>query len=598
LLDEHFENGIPGSWTIINADTFTLWPTAIAKGFTGQFQPYNHLGRNCVTNCSRFTNVANSANDYLVTPAITLGSGPICLSWKASAQHPAFTDGYEVRISLTGPTVAGLQANAPLFTINAELDPWTEHWVDLSAYAGNTVNIGFWHNTAGLDLCLDDICISQPVSRDAGVTSVLLSDVVAPGAKVISGKLLNSGTAPITSLDVSWNVNNGPANTMNVPSMYTNPGSYYSFMHSVNWIPPANGTYYLKVWTGNINGMGDQYSGNDTLTRVIFVNTFPRKVLIEDFTQASCIPCAGVNPHLDSLTYINLHNNKVASIHYEVEWPGYDPMYLFNPTYIMERVDYYGIVTVPYAMLDGTPVPNDCNVISGYPGCLEQPDIDSASAIPSIFDIQVNNFPNGNTMNVNVQVTAKTDVPQSTFRLFTAVVEDTIIYSTAPGTNGETTFHQVMRTLLPDSSGQLLPPMLNNQVLNFNYSYPIDPIYQVNELRSVSFISDDATRRVYQSYTTVNYSFNGVNELAAGFSVKVYPNPAGDLVGIYGEGLGQAAATYSLKNVLGETWTSGAWMPHGGKLNELVDVRALSPGIYFVEIRNDLESVVIRFIKN
>ena len=78
---------------------------------------------------------------------------------------------------------------------------------------------------------------------------------------------------------------------------------------------------------------------------------FDRMVLLEEFTQASCGPCASQNPGFNALLQEN--TDIATSIKYQVWWPGYDPMYEHNTSDVDTRVDYYGITGVPHALMDG-----------------------------------------------------------------------------------------------------------------------------------------------------------------------------------------------------------------------------------------------------
>ena len=49
-----------------------------------------------------------------------------------------------------------------------------------------------------------------------------------------------------------------------------------------------------------------------------------RTVFIEEFTQASCAPCAAANPAFNTL--LSANTAKAVSIKYQVSWPGTDPM--------------------------------------------------------------------------------------------------------------------------------------------------------------------------------------------------------------------------------------------------------------------------------
>ena len=48
-----------------------------------------------------------------------------------------------------------------------------------------------------------------------------------------------------------------------------------------------------------------------------------RLVLFEEFTQASCGPCASQNPAFNALLAAN--SAKAISIKYQTSWPGVDP---------------------------------------------------------------------------------------------------------------------------------------------------------------------------------------------------------------------------------------------------------------------------------
>ncbi|HAG05757.1 MAG TPA: hypothetical protein DCG68_02730, partial [Cryomorphaceae bacterium] len=55
-----------------------------------------------------------------------------------------------------------------------------------------------------------------------------------------------------------------------------------------------------------------------------------RLVLFEEFTQASCSPCASQNPAFNTL--LSGNTTKAISIKYQTSWPGVDPMNAANPT--------------------------------------------------------------------------------------------------------------------------------------------------------------------------------------------------------------------------------------------------------------------------
>ena len=185
--------------------------------------------------------------------------------------------------------------------------------------------------------------------------------------------MLNGGTAAITSMNMHWNLNNGPVYTSAQGALNIAPSSYYNYTHPTTWNAASNGTYVLKIWASNINGGGDQWTMNDTLTQLVYVHTNPRVVFVEEFTNTDCPPCATQNPAFDALLMANRTAGKVSMVKYHAPWPGpLDPMNNFNPTDVSDRLYYYGSLGLPNALMNGIylPVNNACTVY-GFPECLE-----------------------------------------------------------------------------------------------------------------------------------------------------------------------------------------------------------------------------------
>ena len=583
LLSEQFENGIPVSWTVINLDANTVYWSLVARGYTGSFQSFTRNGHKCVANVAYFSVTPNSANDWLISPAVTISSAPACLSWQASSMY-AWANSYEVRISTTTPTVSAFMSNPVLFTQASEQVAWSNYSVDLSAYAGQTVYIGFFYNgTDQYPIYFDDIRITNPVTRDVSVKTLEIYDVVNVASHPVTGQLLNGGTSTITSMDLHWNVNNGPTNTANLSSLNIAPTNYYNYLHSINWNPSSNGTYTLKVWASNINGLPDMYLPNDTLTQLQFVHNNPRVVLVEEFTNTDCPPCATQNPVFDALLGYNRDLGKVSMIKYHAPWPGpTDPMYMYNTTDIADRLFYYGSPGLPNATINGFLIPNDCATWFGAPACLDQTDIDSAYAIPSIFQIQVSNSISGTLMSVSVTVTALTNVPLNSLRLRTVVVEDTLIYGSPPGTNGETDFYQPMRKMLPDANGTLLPTMTTNQTLTYNYSWTVASPAVLSQLRTVAFIQDDNTIKIHQSKMTNSITV-GMNELSENSAnIKISPNPSNGNFIITSD---EEISSVEIYNVLGEL-ISPLSLRRGVGGEVKIDLSAQVNEIYFVKVQS------------
>ena len=107
-----------------------------------------------------------------------------------------------------------------------------------------------------------------------------------------------------------------------------------------------------------------------------------RVMLVEEFTNVGCVPCAMQNPAFDALLAANA--DKVAVVKYHPNWPSAtDPMYPFDAEGNDARTAFYNVTAVPAAIVDG-------NRYFSVPSGLTQSIFDQLLAIPSPFEMQMN----------------------------------------------------------------------------------------------------------------------------------------------------------------------------------------------------------------
>jgi hypothetical protein len=175
----------PPGWLLRNVDNRT--PAAnvayineaweVREDFAGEVT-------NCVAFSTSFYAPVGQADDWMWSPPIGVPAGAV-LRWRAKAYDVSFRDGYEVRVmtSTQGPPTGGAGAignqvanSTVLFTTAAEATTWTAREVSLSAFAGQSVYIGFRNNTNDrFIVVIDDVevAVSGPDLR--------ATDPVAPG---------------------------------------------------------------------------------------------------------------------------------------------------------------------------------------------------------------------------------------------------------------------------------------------------------------------------------------------------------------------------------------------------------------------------------
>jgi len=222
-----------------------------------------------------------------------------------------------------------------------------------------------------------------------------------------------------------------------------------------------------------------------------------RFILAEEFTQASCPPCATQNPAFNAI--LDANPTKVIGLKYQVWWPGFDPMYNHNKSEVNTRVAYYSVTGVPNVRVDGTGY-------AGAPNGVTQALIDNRYLnVSSPFTITATHSFNASysQMTVNADITC-TQATAGTLVAHIAVIEREINFATQPGTNGETEFYGVMKKMLPDDQGSAVTANSTGSTQNLNFTIDIPwYVYDLNQLAAIVFIQDNGNKAVHQTaYST------------------------------------------------------------------------------------------------
>lgn len=238
------------------------------------------------------------------------------------------------------------------------------------------------------------------------------------------------------------------------------------------------------------------------------------KVLVEHFTQASCPPCAQVNPIIHPI--MERHADKIVRITHQVSWPGIDPMNKDNPGEVSTRVQYYGINSVPNSAVDG--------IKGASTDLISDQSLEEGSTKPASYEVKINYKldPNYNEIDVFVNVSLKgTKLNRPVLRV--AMLEKVISWTTPPGTNGEKEFHHVMKKYLPNPSGTALTDLENaGDTKEYSFHYKFDKLYNFKNLEIAAFVQDDASKDVDNAeHKEVDFPVNtGVDASIKGANVS------------------------------------------------------------------------------
>lgn len=150
----------PSDWQLFNVDGRT--PDG-QVGYINEAwevrEDFNFDVTECVAFSTSFYSPVGAADDWMWSPAIDVPAAGASLSWRAVAYDPNYRDGYQVRIKTgAAPTLANQASSDIVYTNPAEETAWTARSFDLSAYAGQTVYVGFRNNSNDkFVLVVDDV---------------------------------------------------------------------------------------------------------------------------------------------------------------------------------------------------------------------------------------------------------------------------------------------------------------------------------------------------------------------------------------------------------------------------------------------------------
>lgn len=301
-----------------------------------------------------------------------------------------------------------------------------------------------------------------------------------------------------------------------------------------------------------------------------------RIVLFEQFTQASCGPCAATNPILNAM--LDGIQNKVVSIKYQTSWPGTDPMNAQNPTQVATRVSYYNVTGVPDGELDGG------IGFSGQPAGMTQANVNTRYAVPAPFTIGVNFYLNSakDSIFCHAHILCTQAVTGTSLVAHMAIIERNIYFTTAPGSNGEKQFEGVMKKMLPSDQGTTVPnAWAVGDSLDLNYSWALANVYDKNQLAVVAFIQDNSTKNVLQAgYLSPRIQYDAEVRAISGNAIQCTPtvNPTVTIFNNAIDPLTTCDINYTVDGVAGTTinWTGN--VPQYGSSTVIIPTQTFGNG--------------------
>jgi hypothetical protein len=242
-------------------------------------------------------------------------------------------------------------------------------------------------------------------------------------------------------------------------------------------------------------------------TGIFNISAQHRMVLVEQFTNSGCPPCAGNTPVVAS--YVNAHSDSILMIAYHTSFPYQDSMYHENPVESNARVAYYNVLGVPRSIVDG-------NYFSGNLLSTLNTTLMNRAAVPPRYQIEfITSERSNNVVQLQVRFTSIDQANQGEIlKAHVVLVEKNVLkssYVCCAGANSENEYPWVMRKMLPDQNGT---PISNTMVGGVDLVSNITTttnFKDLSELRVIAFVQNETTREIYQGAISTPVLTTGIN---------------------------------------------------------------------------------------
>ncbi len=411
----------------------------------------------------------------------------------------------------------------------------------------------------------------------------------------LSFSYLNTGGTAVSSIKATYIAGTDTV-TETISGLNTASGKKGMATFTTKWTAPAIDKYNVEISINEVNGSADVKGMNTGSILVNVLDNFAdRKILNEVFTSSTCVPCRPGNEN-----YMSVVKNKTmhSSIKYQVNWPGSGDPYCTQE--VRARTAYYGVNSVPRMEVDGGWDQNagsfSANIYDEYqtkPAWLE---ITGSASLTW-----------KNKITANITLTPRDNLNSNNYKLFAVITEGTTYWNVK--SNGETEFHDVMKKMMPNSTGKAIGGFTKGTAVNETLEYSFEGNYRLpndgttaqhinhptensvetwNDLKVVVFVQDAMTKEVLQS-ETFPLAMTSIQDLEN--KVSVYPNPSNEAFNIYAPEL-NTTAVIQVTNLAGQTVFTGE-MSNG---TAIINTSTWNSGMYLVTLNSEKGSYTTKMM--
>lgn len=586
---------IPEGWTTYGDNLTNYY-----QGFSQSWDVYQFDDLGKVAISLSYTAEGTAVDRWLITPAIALADSGYYLNFEVVGMDDNYPEAFEIKVSTTGVEKTDFATTL----LNVPVVPAGEnkYMINLDEYVGDSIHIAFVNKAAdAYYLILDNIKVLVPPANE-----IVLSKLNIPAyARVntefnVKGIVTNLGVAPLTSFDITYNVDGGEnVATYTVTGLNIAYNGTYEFTHNVPANIAATGAHEIQVTVSNPNGAVDSVIDN-TLSSTIFIydNATQRKVFFEQFTTAKCSNCPPAHEYLDGI---------VPAFGENVVWMSHHAGYYTDLLTIDESEEMLvmfndgGAAYAPAAMLDRTQYPGNPGPAMSV-GEVTAASLQAAIEVPAFVTVDITNVAfNSETRELSATVsgTAVSDISAfNDLRVGFYIKEDNVkINQAQSGSNlGKNYIHNhSIRASVSDVWGDagVITNTAANGTFTKTYTYTVPETVKATDLFMIAFVAEynnDVNARTILNTNEVKLA-NVVEidptsiEEATDVAFSVYPNPATDYAMISSNATIKEVAIVNTLGQVVATFTANAE-------NVQINTQDLAKGVYMVSITTTEGSAV------
>ena len=594
-LSENFDNCADGSVP-------TGW-TTYGDGLTNHYTSPSTLNDSWsalqqAMVCITWTQESSAVDRWLVTPQVTVPTTNPMLVFDIMGVNygpeSPYAESLKVMVSTTDNQKASFSVLEDLGNLSVGNNTYG---INLSSYAGQSIYLAFACYTAdGVYFFLDNVEVKTvPANCISAVSATAPAYSPQNGNCNVNLTVRNEGSSSLAAFDVTYSVNGGDDQTLNVTGVDVAPFAYYTYTFPVQMLDLGVALINITVSNPNNDTDADESDNSTSCETNVYdpASVTDRNTVLEHFTTARCVNCPAAHERLE--TAVQGRENRVIWIAHHV---GYytDDMTINESNQMITFYNDGGSTYAPAVMLDR----DNGNATSEDPGPVFFPDNDvadhitNAIAAPALVAVNitdVNYDAQSRQLSLTVSGNFVGDMTFDSPRLSVYIMQDDI-WGSQTGATGKYQHNHVIRGCITDVWGDAtaITNTTAGSTFSKTYTYTLPTKFNAKNCWLAAFVSNyssDVNNCRIANGAKTGYILNGedpttgIGDVQANMKVVTYPNPTTEMAYVSTEG---TIRSYEMVDAMGRKVMAQENV--NADILEL-NVSNLSAGIYFITVTTD-----------